>query len=76
MFTTDSSVRMFELILMSGRNSRTPICDKKKEEAVGSGTVLEFHRNCENPGKNQEFYRRSRFIWVHRSFVVPNLFGY
>jgi hypothetical protein len=36
MFTTDSSVRMFELILMSGRNSRTPICDKKKEEAVES----------------------------------------
>ena len=41
-----------------------------------SGTVLEFHRNRENPGKNREFYRRSRFIWVHRSFVVPNLFGY
>ena len=41
-----------------------------------SGTVLEFHRNGENPGENREFYRRSRFIWVHRSFVVPNLFGY
>ena len=34
MFTTDSSVRMFELILMSGRNSRTPICDKKKEKLL------------------------------------------
>ena len=41
-----------------------------------SGTDLEFHRNRENPEKNREFYRRSRFIWVHRSFVVPNLFGY
>ena len=39
MFTTDSSVRMFELILMSGRNSRTPICDKKKEETVESRAI-------------------------------------
>jgi hypothetical protein len=39
MFTTDSSVRMFELILMSGRNSRTPICDKKNEEAVESRAI-------------------------------------
>ena len=39
MLTTDSSVRVFQLILMSWRNSQTPICDEKKEETVESRVI-------------------------------------